>query len=43
MQAADQHVGPILERMLRAVAVVDVPIDDQDPFQAVGGQQVGGS
>ena len=38
-----QHAGIAREDVLRAVAVVDVPIDDQHPLEAVAGAQVGGT
>ena len=35
-----QHVGIGVERGLRAVAVVDVPVDDRDPSDVVRGDRV---
>ena len=37
MRRREQRIRVVLERRLRAIAMVDVEIDDRDPLQAVRG------
>ncbi len=40
VQGDRQHAGVVVEGVLGAVAVVDVPVDDRDPLEAVDGAHV---